>query len=232
MRVCRSTREIQDGVPTPRKPLAHLCRFLLLGIYTGSRPGAILRASWLEGPWLAWVDTAGGVFHRHADGAPATAKRQPTVRLAPGLLGHLRCWERLDAAKMPRQAFVVEFGGAPVLSVKTAMARACKLAGLDAGVTAYTLRHTCASWLVARGISTRMIADFLGTSETMILKTTDTLRRTINGRRRWRSGKNMRRLGKAGRGKGFLWGIQWVRTEIKSTMTYKPLKLFGGPGGN
>ncbi len=170
LRVCRSTREIQDGVPTPRKPLAHLCRFLLLGIYTGSRPGAILRASWLEGPWLAWVDTAGGVFHRHADGAPATAKRQPTVRLAPGLLGHLRCWERLDAAKMPRQAFVVEFGGAPVLSVKTAMARACKLAGLDAGVTAYTLRHTCASWLVARGISTRMIADFLETSETMILK--------------------------------------------------------------
>lgn len=170
LRVCRSTREIQDGVPTPRKPLAHLVRFLLLGIYTGSRPGAILRASWMQGPRLAWVDTANGVFHRHADGAAVTAKRQPTVRLAPGLLGHLRRWERLDAAKTPRQVFVVEFGGAPVLSVKTALARACKLAGLDAGVTSYTLRHTCASWLVAEGVSTRVIADFLGTSEPMILK--------------------------------------------------------------
>lgn len=170
LRVCRSTREIQDGVPTPRKPLAHLCRFLLLGIYTGSRPGAILRASWMHGPRLAWVDTANGVFHRHADGAAVTNKRQPTVRLAPSLLGHLRRWERLDAAKTPRQVFVVEFGGAPVLSVKTALARACKLAGLDAGVTSYSLRHTCASWLVAQGVSTRMIADFLGTSEPMILK--------------------------------------------------------------
>lgn len=171
LRVCRSTCEIQDGSPTPRKPLAHLIRFLLLGIYTGSRPGAILRAAWMQGPRLSWVDTANGVFHRHADGAAVTAKRQPTVRLAPGLLGHLRRWERIDAAKTPkRQIFVVEFGGAPVLSVKTALARACKLAKIDVGVTAYTLRHTCASWLVARGIPTRKIADFLGTSEPMIEK--------------------------------------------------------------
>lgn len=170
LRVCRSTREIQDGVPTPRKPLAHLCRFLLLGIYTGSRPGAILRASWMRGPRLAWIDTENGVFHRHADGAATTAKRQPTVRLASGILSHLRRWERLDAAKDRRQVFVVEFGGAPVLSVKTALTRACNLAGLDAGVTSYSLRHTCASWLVRLKVSTRVIADFLGTSEPMILK--------------------------------------------------------------
>jgi integrase len=36
-------------------------------------------------------------------------------------------------------------------------------------VTAYTLRHTAASWLVAKGLPTRKVADFLGTSEPMIL---------------------------------------------------------------
>ena len=50
------------------------------------------------------------------------------------------------------------------------MATACKLAKVDAGVTAYALRHTCASWLVAKGLPTRKITDFLGTSESMIIK--------------------------------------------------------------
>jgi integrase len=36
-------------------------------------------------------------------------------------------------------------------------------------VIAYTLRHSCASWLVAKGISTRLIAEYLGTSEKMII---------------------------------------------------------------
>ena len=35
-------------------------------------------------------------------------------------------------------------------------------------MTAYTLRHSCASWLVAKGLATRKVADFLGTSELMI----------------------------------------------------------------
>ena len=128
------------------------------------------KAPRLGRPRQSWVDTVNGVFHRHADGAAETAKRQPTVRLAPGLLGRLRRWERLDAKKSAPQVFVAEFGGARVKSVKTALATACKLANVDAGVTAYALRHTCASWLVAKGLPTRKIADFLGTSESMIIK--------------------------------------------------------------
>lgn len=169
LQACWRTREVQEGQATDKRPLRHLCRFLLLGIYTGSRPGAILRASWMRGPRLALVDTINGVFHRHADGAARTNKRQPTVRLAPRLLSHLRRWERLDAAKAPPQIHVVAFGGEQVSSVKTALARACKIAGIDDGVTAYTLRHSAASWLVAKGIPTRKVADFIGTSEQMIL---------------------------------------------------------------
>ena len=56
----------------------------------------------------------------------------------------------LDAKKSAPQVFVAEFGGAPVKSVKTALATACKLAKVDAGVTAYALRHTCDKHLAAR----------------------------------------------------------------------------------
>jgi integrase len=48
------------------------------------------------------------------------------------------------------------------------MTRAVKLAGIETGVTAYTLRHACAPWLVAKGIPTPRVADFLGTPEAMI----------------------------------------------------------------
>lgn len=166
---CYRTREIQEGRETDKRPLRHLCRFLLLGVYTGSRPGAVLNAAWFAGPSLSHVDTARGVFHRHADGERETAKRQPTVKLAPGLLSHLRRWERADAKKDPRPVFVITHSGQPIASVKTALSRACELAKLEGSVTGYTLRHTAASWLVSKGVSTRKTAEFLGTSEPMII---------------------------------------------------------------
>jgi integrase len=49
------------------------------------------------------------------------------------------------------------------------MATTCRAAGIEGDVTGYTLRHTAASWLVARGLPTRLVADFLGTSDQMIL---------------------------------------------------------------
>ncbi|HEY8007719.1 MAG TPA: site-specific integrase [Methylocella sp.] len=163
--ICWRAREVQNGRETDKRPLRHLCRFLLLGIYTGSRPGAVFSASWERAPGRSWVDVERGVFHRHMQGAARTNKRQPTVRLAPGLLAHLRRWKRIDAA----QPHVVTFNGVPVADAGTALARACKLAGIEGGVTAYTLRHSAASWLVAKGLPTRKIADFLGTSEQMII---------------------------------------------------------------
>lgn len=153
---CLRTREVQNGRETDKQPFRHLCRFLLLALYTGSRPGAVFAASWERAPGRSWVDVERGVFHRHVQGAVRTNKRQPTVRLAPGLLAHLRRWKRLDAAKAPPQPHVVTFNGVPVADAGTALARACKLAGIEGGVTAYTLRHSAASWLVAKGLPTRM----------------------------------------------------------------------------
>ena len=164
---CWRTREIQDGKPTEKRPLRHLVRFVLLGLYTGSRPEPILSASWLPGPNRAFVDLENGTFFRRLGGKAETAKRQPAVRLSPRLASHLERWKRLDEGE--GRTWVIEFDGQPIKSVKTAMARACKLAGVPPA-TAYSLRHSCASWLMAKGIPTRMIADFLGTSESMIVK--------------------------------------------------------------
>ena len=105
---CWRNREVQEGKPTDKRPLRHLVRVLLIGVYTGSRPGAILNASWRQGPGLSWVDTINGVFHRHAEGDAESTKRQPTVRLSPRLLAHLRRWKRLDGG---RRTYVVSYHG-------------------------------------------------------------------------------------------------------------------------
>ena len=168
MWTCWRNREVQEGKPTDKRPLRHLVRVLLIGVYTGSRPGAILNAAWRQGPGLSFVDTVNGVFHRHAEGDVELIKRQPTVKLSPRLLAHLRRWERLDAGHARPQTYLVSYQGSKVLSVKTALHTACKLAGVEP-INAYVLRHTAASWLVARGLPTRKVADFIGTGEQMIL---------------------------------------------------------------
>ena len=40
---CLRTREHQEGKATDKRPLRHLARVLLIGAYTGSRPGAMTR---------------------------------------------------------------------------------------------------------------------------------------------------------------------------------------------
>ena len=164
---CWRAREVQEGNPTGKRPLRHFARFLLLGIYTGSRPGAILNAAWRQAPGRSWIDTANGVFHRHADGEAESSKRQPTVKLSPRLLAHLRRWERLDAAKGSRRPSLSSTR-ARQSSASRPRWRAPVALPAFGHVTGYTLRHTSASWLVARGLPTRQVADFLGTGEQMI----------------------------------------------------------------
>jgi integrase len=68
-------------------------------------------------------------------------KRQPTVPIPLRLLAHLRRWHRIDS----EAKHFVEFNGKPVSSVKTAFKSAVRLAGLGAGISPHTLRHTAAT---------------------------------------------------------------------------------------
>jgi integrase len=58
----------------------------------------------------------------------------------------------------------VEWNGQLVKSVKTAFQHAATLAGLEGRVTPHTLRHSAATWLMQRGISSWQAAGFLGMS--------------------------------------------------------------------
>jgi integrase len=152
------TRDEAARLIRAAKPYPHLRRMILLGLYTGSRPGVILALQWDQ------IDFRAGIMAR----TPATAvqdrkKRAPKVKLGRRILGHLRRWRKLD----PNARYVCQFtdrwhpGVRAVTDPHHTWAKIIKAAKLS-GVTRHTLRHTRATWMAQAGVSLFEAAGFLG----------------------------------------------------------------------
>jgi integrase len=147
-------------LPTKRYPLRHLARFLLIALYTGTRAGAIAKASPNKGEGRSFVDLDHGVFYRLPEGDRLSKKRQPPAPIPSRLLAHMRRWRD---RKIIGDRFV-EWNGEPVASVKTALKTAVRLAKLPGKVTPHTFRHTAATWLMLNGVNIWRAAGYLGMS--------------------------------------------------------------------
>ncbi len=168
---CWRHREVQKWhgreVATDKRPLRHIAKFILIGLYSGTRAGAIASASPIPAIGRSYVDLEQGVFYRLAQGDEETNKRQPPMRLAPRLLAHMRRWHRLGLISR----HFVEWNGEGVKSVKTGFATAVELAELGAGVSPHTLRHTAATWLMQARADPWQAAGYLGMSLETLMKT-------------------------------------------------------------
>jgi integrase len=138
----------------------HLARFILLGLYTGSRSGVILALQW------SWIDLERGVMRRRSPGATESKKRTPPVRLGHRILAHLRRWRRLD---YQRSKYVCHLDGKPMRKLRRSFPAAAKRAKLKS-VTPHTLRHTRATWLMQKGIDPWEAAGHLGMSVEMLVR--------------------------------------------------------------
>jgi integrase len=156
-------REMQNYKATDRATRQHVARFILVGLYTGTRAGAICNAALTPAIGRGYVDLENGYFHRRGLGVAETKKQQPPIRIPPRLLTHMRRWRRLRISN----SAVIEFAGEPVKSVRKAFARAAADAGL-VGVSPHTLRHTAISWAVQAGVDIYRIADFFGLTVPLI----------------------------------------------------------------
>lgn len=151
-------KQVMRDKDTRRAVGRHVARFILVGLYTGTRSSAICGAALMPTVGRGHVDLERGVFYRRAVGRLQTKKRQPPVRIPPRLLAHLRRWARRGLARKS----VVEWNGQAVESVRKGFEAAVRAAGLGADVTPHILRHTCAIWLMQKGVNLWDAAGFLG----------------------------------------------------------------------
>lgn len=143
----------------------HLGRLILIGLYTGTRPGAIKRLQWIRSTTGGWADVARGVIFRRADGERvAHNKRKTPVKMAPRLLAHMRRWKRLDGWADDRGGlrYVVHYQAHPIIKENKAFRSAVASAGLTKEVTPHVLRHTRGTWLAQAGVESGQAAASLG----------------------------------------------------------------------
>lgn len=161
-------KQMMRDKTTARDVGKHIARFILVGLYTGTRHGAICGAAFQEAIGRGHIDLDRGVFYRRAKGVRETKKRQTPVRLPDRLLAHLRRWHQRGIATHA----VIEWNGKPVRSVRRGFAAAVKAAGLPlAGpdrITPHVLRHTAATWAMRQGADLWQAAGFLGMTVEML----------------------------------------------------------------
>jgi integrase len=143
---------LRAALAEPRVRL-YLPLFILLGLYSGARKEAILSLRWSQ------VDLVGGRLDFNTPGARRTNKRRARIPIPAKLLGHLR-----RASKRGVElGFVINENGKRLGDVKRGFASACRKSKLE-DVSPHVLRHTCATWLMQRGVPMWEAAGFLGMS--------------------------------------------------------------------
>jgi len=160
----------KEGKRHKDKILRHVARFIIIGLYTGTRHRAILALHWEEQPHAGWVDLKHRVLHRRGGEEIETKKRRPKIRIGNRLFAHLKRWREMDRRLSTQPRTVVHHDGQPYLDkLRKPWASACELSGIH--VSPHVLRHTRATWMMQRGDDPWRVAGFLGMSLKVLLDT-------------------------------------------------------------
>lgn len=146
-----------------RPETRHLARFILIGLYTGSRMSVILGLKWKPHATGGHVDLATGMLFRKSRDASVTKKRAPAIRVPPKLLAHMRRWHKLRHSD-----WIVEFRGCGVACVKNGWKTIKTEAELPLA-TRHTLRHTAITWAMQAGGDMWQATGFFGVSMETLL---------------------------------------------------------------
>ena len=154
-------QQIAERVRAARR--GHVARMLLIGFYTGTRPGTILRLGWLRGswPWAAscWFPRPGRLRCR----MPASKSKCPPTGDGARLRLLLRYWKKADLAK--GIVYVIHYQGKPIATkLRRSWDTVRRAAGHEAKDGAHILRHSCATDLMRRGVPIFEAAGYLGMS--------------------------------------------------------------------
>jgi integrase len=147
----------------------HVARQLLIGVRTGTRPGAILGLKWQPSTTSGWFDLENGVLHRRGTKSRRTRKRQPPVRIHAKLVPHLLRWRALDLARGITS--VIDYQGRPVKKLRNSWNTVARAAGATRKDGPHITRHTAATWQMLGGTSLYEAAGYLGMTPEILWET-------------------------------------------------------------
>ncbi|SFG58050.1 tyrosine-type recombinase/integrase [Methylobacterium gossipiicola] len=145
-------------------------RLVTLGLYTGTRSGAMRELRWECSADGGCIDVDGRYIHRRGFGRdPSIGKPRASSRISRKLASTMACWRKSDRAAgidhVLHQPNGQEYLSTPVWLWEAVMADA----GISKDVIRHTLRHTAATWLRIARVDVRAAADLLGMSiQTMV----------------------------------------------------------------
>ncbi|MBG1233006.1 tyrosine-type recombinase/integrase [Aestuariivirga litoralis] len=142
---------------------SHVARFILIGIYTGTRHGAINGLRWYDSEDSGHIDVAAKRIFRRGSAEDESNKLRPTSRLPNRLLAHCERWCRQDLGRGP-QAAIIRWNGKRMVKQERAWELVRIEAKLGADVTPHTLRHTCVTWALQAGMEPWDVAGLTGMS--------------------------------------------------------------------
>ena len=141
----------------------HMLRFVMIAACTLARPEAVLELTRFQ------VDREHDRIDLNPRGRQQTKKYRPIVPIARTLRPSLepepvKPWPKRRKRPEPKVVTdrLVTYAGRPVKSIKTAWRDLLGKAGLPAGITPYSIRHTMARELRKRRVPTESISLMLG----------------------------------------------------------------------
>jgi integrase len=181
-KMIRAAWRLRRDSGLPGKPgrhtLRHIARYILVGLYTGSRHGDICGAALMPTIGRGYVDLERGIFRRKPENKKETSKKQPTIPIPPRLLAHMRRWQRLGISKRA----VIEFSGKPISRIRSGWDTVVEAAGLASAdpqmkIVRHTMRHTAITWYLTpdrrtgKAVDIEIVSQYCGVSVATIRKT-------------------------------------------------------------
>lgn len=133
----------------------HLRRAIMLGYYTGIRPG---RSEMLSLRWDQVDLINGTIFVESAKKGGMVAR---TIPIADGLMVLMRTWMEEDKGQ-GALGTIIHYKGGPVRQMTKSWRNAKAKAGITRRIRLYDLRHLAASEMLAAGADLKSVSEILG----------------------------------------------------------------------
>ncbi len=151
---------------------AHIAKFLLVAVLTGTRASRICNASFVQEAGRPWIDLENGIFYRAAIGEfVALNKRADPIAIPARLLRMMKKWH-YGSGKTPGCRYLIEYQGRPVDCRKGFYTLKTEVLPEDRAeqLNRHSLKHTAVTMLLRMGVPVRDVAIYMSTTEEIILK--------------------------------------------------------------